>query len=501
MIYKELYEAKNGSLIPIFASGKPVHSKYNPQKEAETLINNIQPGDFFVILGIGAGFIISEILKKYPDSKIIAVEETEEDLIFLKNNFPTVKNFENTKNIQFSVFNTFHEVLLKNYIPAIYSNFVFYALPSWALENPEKTKKLIEILEQTLEIIKKDFSVQAHFGKIWTKNILQNLGICKNEKLPDFPLKKTAVICAAGPSLEKNLQKLQKQSKDSYIIATDTAYKILLRNKIRIDAVYSVDGQYISINHFMKNTEQNPLFVFALSGNHSIAKKLQQKNNKVIFAASQNPLEQLACLFNKKAFIEADTSSGTVTVAAADFAKKIGFKNIEIYGADFSYPYHKAYSKGSYLDDIYQLNQFRNQNYETAFSKLVFRTELIINSDKIPTTEILNFYHNQLYNWAEKNNCKISKVNEIYTIIVQNSEIQKFNEVSEFDKIKFKNYIKNNAKKLFLQPNLQNELVYALLPLISSLKFSDTKKGCIKSFDTYLKNALNFIIRNTEKYE
>ncbi len=501
MIYKELFEAKNGSIIPIFASGKPVHSKYNPQKEAETLLNNIHPGDFFVILGIGAGFIISEIIKKYPASKIIAVEETEEDLVFLKNNFPTVKILESNKNIQFSDFNSFPEVLLKNYIPAIYSKFEFYALPSWALENPDKTKKLVEILENTLGIIKKDFSVQAHFGKIWTKNILQNLSICKNEKLPDFPLKKTAVICAAGPSLEKNLQKLQKESENSYIIATDTAYKILLRNKIKIDAVYSVDGQYISINHFTKNTEQKPLFIFALSGNHSIAKKLQQKNNKIIFTASQNPLEQLAYLFNKEAFIEADTSSGTVTVAAADFAKKIGFSAIEIYGADFSYPYHKAYSKGSYLDDIYQLNQFRNQNYETAFSKLVFRTELILNSENNPTTEILNFYRTQLYDWADKNNCKISKSNEIYRIITQNNGSPKIRELSYFDKTKFKTFIKNNAEKLFSEPNLQNELVYALLPLISSLKFSDTKKGCIKSFDTYLKNALNFIIRNTKKYE
>ena len=37
--------------IPLFNSGKPVHSKYNPQKEAENFINTIEDADFFVVFG------------------------------------------------------------------------------------------------------------------------------------------------------------------------------------------------------------------------------------------------------------------------------------------------------------------------------------------------------------------------------------------------------------------------------------------------------------------
>ena len=36
--------------IPLFNSGKPVHSKYNPQKEAENFINTIEDADFFVFV-------------------------------------------------------------------------------------------------------------------------------------------------------------------------------------------------------------------------------------------------------------------------------------------------------------------------------------------------------------------------------------------------------------------------------------------------------------------
>ena len=35
MIYSGTVKSKNGDDIPLFASGKPMHSKYNPENEAE----------------------------------------------------------------------------------------------------------------------------------------------------------------------------------------------------------------------------------------------------------------------------------------------------------------------------------------------------------------------------------------------------------------------------------------------------------------------------------
>ena len=37
-IYKEISEAKNGSLIPLLKNGSSIESKYNPERDAENLL-------------------------------------------------------------------------------------------------------------------------------------------------------------------------------------------------------------------------------------------------------------------------------------------------------------------------------------------------------------------------------------------------------------------------------------------------------------------------------
>lgn len=501
MIYQSAFTAKNGSLIPIYSSGKPGCSKYNPEREAETQKQNLREADFFIFAGTGGGFLIQETAKAFPEARILAVEETEEDISFLKNNFPLIKKLSEQKNIIFAWEKTFSALLLENYLPAVHSNLEFYALPSWAQENPDAKNRIVSILQQTLDTIRKDFSVQAHFGKIWTKNILQNLTLCRQETEAEFPIEKKAVVCAAGPTLEKKITDLKKESSGNFVIATDTAYKILLRNNVKVDAVFSVDGQHVSINHFTKKTEQNPLFIFSLSGNHHIALKLSQANKKVIFTVSKNPLEQLVYCNGKDSFLPVDTASGTVTVAAADFARKAGFKNIEIYGADFSYPGGKAYAAGSYLDDIYQMNQKKNANIETSFSKLMYRTELFQNEEGNATTETLSFYRKELSKWAEKNGCTILKKDGVYRIKAPGKNEFSKGSLKPFNQKMLKDCIQEKAGRLTAEESGAEEFIYSLLPLISSMKLSDIKKGDVKKFDVYLKLALNFILRYTEKYE
>ena len=56
MIYKSEKEiAKNGSLVPVFTTGRLMHSKYNPQNEAVQFAKAIDKADFFIILGLEIG--------------------------------------------------------------------------------------------------------------------------------------------------------------------------------------------------------------------------------------------------------------------------------------------------------------------------------------------------------------------------------------------------------------------------------------------------------------
>ena len=67
MNYTHIKAAKNGSLVPFFEQ-KPLHSTYEPEKEAQRFANALSPSRFFVILGLAGGYHISALLKRFPDA-------------------------------------------------------------------------------------------------------------------------------------------------------------------------------------------------------------------------------------------------------------------------------------------------------------------------------------------------------------------------------------------------------------------------------------------------
>lgn len=63
MLYSNTIPAKNNQIIPVFYDGRPMHSKYDPLREAENFVQTIKKSDFFVVAGIGAGYHIKKFLK------------------------------------------------------------------------------------------------------------------------------------------------------------------------------------------------------------------------------------------------------------------------------------------------------------------------------------------------------------------------------------------------------------------------------------------------------
>ncbi len=65
-----------------------IHSKYYPQKEAETLVNDFLEAegetDHIIVYGVGLGYHILELIKKYPNVRLSLVEPSIEVLhVFL----------------------------------------------------------------------------------------------------------------------------------------------------------------------------------------------------------------------------------------------------------------------------------------------------------------------------------------------------------------------------------------------------------------------------------
>lgn len=413
--YSQIIEAKDKSLIPLCknTAGQEVslHSKYNPVREAEGFAAQTEPDClFFVILGLSGGYHIQKILEKCPKAKILAVEISQNAIEFLSQ-IPCAKNLEADKRVTFTSLENLEQNLLAKYKPAIHGNLTILSLRQW--ENIFQTEAELAKAKITgaIKLLASDFSVQSHFGKIWQKNILSNLSLAEKTRGFDevkksiLPLatQKTAAIIAAGPSLNEKIRLLRENREKYFIIATDTAFSALTKQKIESDAVVSIDGQMISHQHYMEEISRNTLFFFDLCANSASVRKAVEKSGNVILAETGHPLAQYASFFSgTQNFIHLEAGSGTVTIAAASLAKSLGFKKIEFFGADFSYIDGKPYTRGTYLESQFHSKSTRLSTAEKLYSALMYRTPVIKLSDNKITTEILEAYKNSLEDFMTK---------------------------------------------------------------------------------------------------
>lgn len=496
-LYNEIATAKSNEKIPLFQNNKSMHSKYSPVREAENFGAEIHSGaNYTVILGLGGGYHVESFYNRHPDHIIMVIEESQADIDFLIQ-IECVKKLYNNHSILITSKENFQQSLLNSYIPAFHGGINILCHRAWYDNNKISADEILSKLDQSIKYISKDFSVQSHFGLIWQKNILSNLKIMndtQNKTIP-FDTSKTAAIIAAGPSLDLTISNIIKERSKYYIFATDTSLSVLNLNNIKPDAVISIDGQNISYKHFVGYTNPETTYIFDLQANFNAVNYVSKYSSNIIFIKSGHPFCNYAEPFSESAITKIDCGAGTVTIAAIDFAKKAGFTEFEVYGADFSYRNNKPYTKGTYLDTIYRLNENKLYASENLFTNLLYRTEIIRNKNIIET-EILNSYKTTFIEWINSYNLKYVYENSIYKISADNKDL-KINEIKtlKFDYTNFAKLLNSDAKKITESDltNINEPLILSLLPFISYLR---TKNPTL-TFSEAVKLALSKILEYT----
>ena len=480
--YTGLIESKSSRLIPQ-KDGLALHSRYDPQKEAKAFADSFNDDSlFFIIGGLAGGYHIEALLKNNPNRKIIAVENCKEDFDFLYK-IPCCKELKNNSQVIFTTPEKLFETIINSYIPSAFGKFTVTFLRAWENAFPSTANVIKEIAKKTEELSIRDFLTQRAFGKIWQKNIIDNLRILEKLKKVELNqsalLKKTAAIIAAGPTLDQKISILKEKRDDFFIICADTSYQVLLSSGIKSDAVVSLDGQMISYCHFIKTNRTNiegTIFLFDLCAQTSTVRHIQSLGGKIIFFSSAHPLSSLAGYFLQKSnFIRLDSGSGTVTIAAADFAYKLGFSKVEFFGADFAYKNGKPYTKGTYLDLLYSKNQNKLETAETKFCSLMFRTPLIKLDKNSYTNALMESYKNALGYYLKNPASKLCV---------------------DFFPMSAKTFLKNLHDELLSFPNdffkaLLNPHIATILPLMA---YYEKYYSIQQSYELALKKTLEYTI-------
>ena len=390
----------------IIKNNRYIHSKYNVEKECTSILKNIDIANkknIYAFYGFGLGYHLSIFAKNFnmykqnKDNIYIIVFVIDVPLFvyaYYNLDMSAIAEFNST----FVYYNENIETVLKGIDTDKILGLNFITLPS--IEREYKNYSL-EVKTCMLQIIEQKFSdlfTRLHFESLWIKNILKNvsiideLGSIANFKNALAGL--NAIIIAAGPSLNNSIDAIKKKRESFFIIATDTAYSCLSKNKIEADIIITVDAGIYNVYDFINEDNSYPFLFMDIISQPIIAKINEKRANIAIFSSNENfniinHIEEALSLKIQRLNI-----SHTVATAAIDLAYFLGIKNAILIGFDNSYPNYERHAKHTLSFDYNLIRSDKLNTMESMYFDVIRKQSNM--ADYPPTSYVLENQINYL---------------------------------------------------------------------------------------------------------
>ncbi|MDR3172683.1 MAG: DUF115 domain-containing protein [Treponema sp.] len=379
-------EARNGDPVPAMIGegpARPLHSLVDPRREGARLISTLGGEDFLIFLGMGGAYHIEAALERPETGQALVVESGLRGLAELLGlrDLGRVLGDGRLRVLADLPPGALEQMIPRLYLPALSG--AVRVLP--LRPRVEAAAGIFEAaaaeIRAAIVRISQDYSVQAHFGGRMFRNILRNT-LRAEEIAGERPLPRIsrAAICAAGPSLDSQFPRIaESQEGGAFLIATDTSLPALLSAELEPDAAVSIDCQHISYRHFIpprgRAPEPGERAALPLFLDLASPPLLASLAGRPVFFSGGHPLAGYISS-RWRPFPAVDTSGGNVTYAAVSLAESLGAGEIELYGADFSYPLGRTYARGTYIFPYFEIRQNRLCPLEALFSNFLYRSPL-----------------------------------------------------------------------------------------------------------------------------
>lgn len=393
----EFLSTKN-NLKTVSVNGLLLHSKYDPIKEANRIVEKeFEPNFAYVLFGFGLGYIKNALIEKIGDpSKIVII-----DPIFslLNNDILSHQVIErvNEKEI---------ETYIADRLPHLSKKIKVVCSPNYEKIFPNEYKMVLQIIKNVQMLNLVNENTVRYFADSWQENAIHNLvnvytGISLEvlNKYYTCPV----VVAAGGPSLTKQLPLLKEIEKNVILIAAGSTVNSLLKNEIEPDYIVTVDGSLANYNHFKDIGKIKSKLLFAITSNYKI--QYEFKNEKYAFVDANNVeyREQIKKLFDVN--LPLIYGGGSVANFCYSIANYITTGPIAMIGQDLAYTHNKSHDESNKhfieIDDnvkkerrTFELEGYYGDKVLTDYSFLSMKKGF----------EILHYHNtndNEIYNCTE----------------------------------------------------------------------------------------------------
>lgn len=341
-----------------------LNSFYDAQKAAEEWseqfeCDEMNDNSVIIVYGLSDGKSILKLCEKRPACRVIVYEPCQ-DIFWKAMEYKEVAELAERKNVCLIVKGVCEEYFFHALQSILdYSNFqlvVQAVLPNYLQLFRQEYQEMLDVYKSVVELIiftrntmiLRGVEIQHNaYGlardMMESNSIIQLVDIMKKKEMEDIP----AILVAAGPSLDKNVEDLKKARGKAFLMVVDTALNTVLEHGIIPDLTISIDSRK-PLNLF-KNAEFKKIPI-ALSMNSN--KEIVKKNHARHFyeVDEQNYLTRIIEKLGK------DTiqlpSGGSVANNALSLLYEMGFRTIILVGQDLAYPggvehAEAAYGKGN----------------------------------------------------------------------------------------------------------------------------------------------------------
>lgn len=328
-----------------------IHSKFNPEAEAEKLIQNANLQETHIaVLGLGAGYHLQKILEtKNPNSRVLLIEPEPE---IIKHSLKTL-DWKTTfsRNDVFYCLGTDLNLLAQTVQTFIdlttFDNLEVIELASEIRFNPLFFHAAKKTVDNEIKTLLYDFKTRLAENAMVPENILKNIaGVLQTRPAKYLQNKftgKTGFIVSAGPSLDKNILQLKKVNNRAVIICVDTALKPLLKKDIHPHFTITADPSYKNYLH-LQGTE-NRINYFIVSDT-AIANQVYRDFHPHMFSISLGkPIFRM--IEENIGGIGEVEAWGSVISLALNFALFLGLEPIVFLGQDFAYTDMRNHCRGT----------------------------------------------------------------------------------------------------------------------------------------------------------
>jgi hypothetical protein len=340
-----------------------IHSKYDPKKEAITLVDRIQEIENYnhiLFFGVGLGYHIQEFIKRYPKIKVSIYEPNLEVL----NAFFTTQSVWDWHNgsIHMIFTGTGKEEIKSNIGKlqlSVNSLPKVYTLPAYVKIYSEEEIMVITELKDIVLSKAQNLATTLSFQKRWTVNSIKNFPLVLkttsflSQSFKDLFHGKTAIIVSSGPSLAEEFEHLKyvKEHRLAYIFSVGSAINALIEAGVHPDAAFSFDPSAVNYKVIEKVKIKKIDSIPLVYGSSVGFETLEDYPGEMFHFVTSTDRITTAYLQNQNE-ISTVLDAPSIAVITFQLLSLLGFSRIILVGQNLAYMDNKRYAEGIQYEHV-----------------------------------------------------------------------------------------------------------------------------------------------------